>query len=592
MNKKAMIALMGLTAAGIASAANIDVTSDITTSTKWTSNNVYNLTKQIFVRPGATLTINAGTRVESTANVGGSLAVSRGARIYVNGTKDAPVVMTSSNDNGTPRIACNEWGNLTLMGKGLIAASTDAHRSRPNNTKTPTGLNEVQMEGLTADGVNEVVYGGADDNDDSGSIKYLSLRYGGKVIGLGNELNGLSMGGIGRETDVDYVDIFNNVDDGIETWGGAVNYKHISIWNIGDDSFDFDQGWRGKAQFGLIVQGYSATATQGSGVGDNCFETDGAEDADASPVTSGKIANFTVVGQPISGDGATTWRDNCRMQYENMIFMDIGEELVRLDGVDSDGSGGYTMAFTGVHADWTDYKNLTAAGKASEESYFTPLWSTPYNTYYTNSFVDDVYSYAEMYQSQTSGYLCEIRNSVMCRNATDSGDKASVVGVYDAAMNNTVSANEDLPIISLIRGDPVLAYSTNVFMVPVTSIDPRAANDAVDVGAGVVADDFFTSVDYAGGFSPTYNWLEGWTAAYEFGLTTTNVNETAAPVAAITIGAAVSFQSEDGLTYAVQHADTAGGAYTTVSTVVGDGSTMTYVDENLSSSGFYKVIVL
>jgi hypothetical protein len=78
----------------------------------------------------------------------------------------------------------------------------------------------------------------------------------------------------------------NNVDDGIEIWGGTVNLKYFSIWNIGDDSFDVDQGWRGKAQFGLIVQGYSLDANQGSGVGDNVFETDGAEDSDAQPVTT------------------------------------------------------------------------------------------------------------------------------------------------------------------------------------------------------------------------------------------------------------------------------------------------------------------
>ena len=68
----------------------------------------------------------------------------------------------------------------------------------------------------------------------------------------------------------------NNVDDGIEIWGGTVNIKYFNIWNIGDDSFDIDQGWRGKAQFILIVQGYSTNASQGSGVGDNCIETDGA----------------------------------------------------------------------------------------------------------------------------------------------------------------------------------------------------------------------------------------------------------------------------------------------------------------------------
>ncbi|MCA9398960.1 MAG: hypothetical protein KC618_04360, partial [Candidatus Omnitrophica bacterium] len=274
--------------ASTSSAAIVDVSSDITTSTTWTANNIYNLTQQIYVKPGATLTIEAGTLVQSDAGVGGSLAVTQGAKIFVNGTEDNPVIMTSTNDDlVTWREAMNEWGNLTIMGKGLISASHFGGAPVGTNTKDPSGLNVKQMEGLTPDFVGDpdVVFGGADDNDDSGSISYLSLRYGGKVIGLGNELNGLSLGGIGRETDIHHVEVMNNVDDGIEIWGGTVNLKNISIWNVGDDSFDIDEGWRGKAQFILIVQGYSANASQGSGVGDNAFETDGAEDSDAQPVT-------------------------------------------------------------------------------------------------------------------------------------------------------------------------------------------------------------------------------------------------------------------------------------------------------------------
>jgi hypothetical protein len=273
----------------------------ITVSTTWTAANVYDLQDQIFVMPGATLTIEAGTRIASTptANGSGSLAVTRGAQIFVNGTADAPVVMTSAADNGTWREAANEWGNLTIMGNGLISAShADGQPVEVNNngvirvnTKLPDGLNQKQMEGLTAGspGDPKVLYGGNNDDDDSGSISYLSIRYGGRVIGLNNELNGLSLGGIGRATEIDHVEIMNNVDDGIEIWGGTVNLKYFSIWNVGDDSFDVDQGWRGKAQFGLIVQGYSLDADQGSGVGDNAFETDGAEDSDAQPVTTATI---------------------------------------------------------------------------------------------------------------------------------------------------------------------------------------------------------------------------------------------------------------------------------------------------------------
>ena len=567
MKLRKFIIAAALTASGAANAADIEINTDITNSVTWTADNVYNLTEQVFVRPGATLTIEAGTRIASDS---GSLAVSRGARIYVNGTKDAPVVMTSVNDDGTARVACNEWGNLTIMGRGLIAASSDSERTREGNTKTPTGLNVVQMEGLTADGINDVKYGGAFDNDDSGSIKYLSIRYGGKVIGMNNELNGLSMGAVGRETDVDYVEIFNNVDDGIETWGGAVNYKHIAIWNVGDDSFDIDQGWRGKAQFGLIVQGFSAVAKQGSGVGDNCFEHDGAENSDASPATTGKIANFTVVGQPACGDGATVWRDNCRMQYHNCIFMNIGEEIVRNDGDDGDGADGYGT--NGVPT-------------------LAEVWASPYTAYYTNNFVSDVYSFVEdMYPAQTSGNLAEIRRSVFFGNAVDSGDMATEFGVYDAAMSNVVSTLS--PVAGLIRGSVTNVVADKTYVVyPVASIDPRASGDAVNVGGGVDADDFFTSVNYAGGFSPDYNWLEGWTAAAEYGLTDSSANSSVDTATEIAMGAVVSFQTVEGVEYSIQRSAAVDGEFAEVATVEGDGSVMTYVDDALSTSAFYRVVL-
>ena len=456
MNKTLLIALVTLALVGVTSAAEVLVTDNIAVSTTWTADNVYNLQNQIYVLPGASLTIEAGTLVQSTAGLGGSLAVCRGAQIFVNGTADAPVIMTSTNDDLTTwRPACNEWGNLTLMGDALISCSDFAGLPVPGNTKTPTGLNVHQMEGLTADfeGDTKVMYGGGNDDDDSGSIHYLSLRYGGRVIGLGNELNGLSMGGIGRETDVNFVDIMNNVDDGIETWGGTVNYQHLSIWNVGDDSFDVDEGWRGKAQFGLIVQGYSTEAKQGSGVGDNCFETDGAEDSDAQPVSTASIYNFTVVGQPLSGDQGTAWRDNARIQYHNCIWMDLGEELVKFDNIDGDGAHGY--GYNGTMS-WEE------------------TWQAPYTTYSTINLGDGDPN--ALYQSQTSGKLASITDSIFYHNfftkqdGTTAYSMADHVGVFDPNNNNVVEPNES-PIRTLVRGDVVLVNGQYP-QVPVTYINP------------------------------------------------------------------------------------------------------------------------
>ena len=272
----------GIAAAAVGQSV-VPVSSDISTSTTWTANNVYKLENQIYVLPGATLTIQAGTVIASTTNLGGSLAVCKGAQIFAQGTEKNPIVFTSQADvatwtagnpkTGTWRAAANEWGNLTIMGSAYISENVITA-----NTASPNAANVAPMEGLVAGfpGDTKVLYGGGNDDDDSGSLSYVSFRYGGKVIGLNNELNGLSLGGIGRATEINHVEIMNNVDDGIEIWGGTVNLKHFSIWNVGDDSLDIDQGYRGKIQHGLIVQGYSVGAAQGSGVGDNAIEIDGA----------------------------------------------------------------------------------------------------------------------------------------------------------------------------------------------------------------------------------------------------------------------------------------------------------------------------
>ncbi len=577
MKKQFIIAAAMLSAGLTAQAANVDVTSDITNSVTWTSDNVYNLTKQIYVRAGATLTIQPGTLVQSTTGVGGSLAVSRGAKIYVNGTEDAPVIMTSTSDNLTSwHEGCNEWGNLTLMGRGLIGASSDSIRDRTPNTKTPTGLNVVQMEGLTADGTNDTYYGGNDDNDDSGSISYLSLRYGGKVIGLANELNGLSLGAIGRETDIHHVEIMNNVDDGIEIWGGTVNLKYLNIWNIGDDSLDIDQGYRGKVQFGLIVQGYSTDDSQGSGLGDNCIEHDGAEDSDAQPCTSTRIANFTVIGNPYSGDGATAWRDGARVQYHNCIFMDIGEEVIRLDGDDGDGAQGY--GYNGTLA-------------------FADLWTTAYSNYPTVNWTNTVYTDpAEMYPVQTSGFLAEMTGCLFNYvNENDSGDQVLALGILNGTTNAFASnpaldniVTTDDPIVSFSRGPVVTRGGKSVALV--TNINPVAANDATSVANPEDADGFYVAAPYRGAFSPNYNWLAGWTAVDAYGMTDTSMNS-AVPAPSIASGVVVSFQSEYGVEYVIEGSENPGGPWSYVTTIVGDGSFWNYGDADLAAAGFYRVVM-
>ncbi|HKX46538.1 MAG TPA: hypothetical protein VJP77_07535 [Planctomycetota bacterium] len=505
-----LLAAAGAGTAGVANAGEVLVTSNISTSTTWTADNFYNLQQQIYVLPGATLTIEPGVVVASDTGVGGSLAVTRGAQLFVNGTAAEPVIFTSKADvatwavdashptgknpkSGQWREAINEWGNVTLMGRAYISENAIA-----TNTPAPNASNFAVMEGLTQafPGDPNPLYGGGDDDDDSGSLSYLSQRYGGKVIALNNELNGLALGGIGRETDLTNFDLMNNVDDGIEIWGGTVNLKYLNIWNIGDDSLDIDQGYRGKIQFGLIVQGYSVDAPSGSGVCDNGLELDGAEQSDYQPVTTTTFYNLTLIGQPAGGDHLSAWRDNARVQIRNSILMDAGRNVVNLDNVDGDGGNGY--GFNGTLS-------------------WAATWATDYNA--VPAHPNDPAIPADFYKAQTSGKLSEIKDSVFFRNQFASAyNEANNVGVFAAANDNVLIpgfAPEDAPIRGIFRGPAVVKGGRT--MLPVIGLDPRAANEATTSVGTAPADGFFTQAQYRGAFDATTNWALGWTAADAFG---------------------------------------------------------------------------
>jgi hypothetical protein len=514
ISKLAAALMAGAGLIGVSNAGVIDVPAgDIITSTTWTANNTYRLKGIVYVTGGATLTIEPGTVIASIKADTGSLVITRGSKIIADGTATNPIIFTSTDDVATWKVdvthptgknpksgalragagfGANEWGNLTIMGNAYISEGSPASLG---NSPSPSATNIANMEGLSS-GTSKDQYGGGDDEDDSGSLSYVSLRYGGRTLAPGVELNGLSLGGIGRATDINHIEIMNNLDDGIEVWGGTVNFKYLSIWNVGDDSFDLDQGWRGKAQFGLVVQGYSTNASQGSGVGDNMIEADGAEFANYQPVTSATLYNWTLIGQPGStgGDHGVALRDNARLQVRNSIFMDIGEQALKNDGDAGEGQGGFNV--------------LT----------FNAEFSTPYNTYSPVNPPVLPLTYADLYKAQVDGNLSELRDSVFYNNnfATAYAD-AIGAGVFTAGpvaqFDNVLATNS--PIKKIVRGAQVNP-SGALLISPVVALDPRAANDALTSIGQAPNDGFFDQVSYRGAFDATTNWCLGWTAADAF----------------------------------------------------------------------------
>jgi len=209
----------------------------------WTKNTKYVLEGLVFVNDGQTLTIEPGTVVRfkpGQAENSSALIVARGGKIIAEGTREAPIIFTVEGDdlNGSvPIEARGLWGGVIILGNA------------PLNVEG----GESYLEGIPFSEP-RIIFGGQNENDNSGSLKYVSIRHGGTNIGDGNEINGLTLGGVGSGTTIEYLEVISNEDDGVEIFGGNVNLKHVVTAYCGDDAFDYDLGWTGKGQFWLGIQ--------------------------------------------------------------------------------------------------------------------------------------------------------------------------------------------------------------------------------------------------------------------------------------------------------------------------------------------------
>ncbi|MCF8346960.1 MAG: hypothetical protein K9G38_07080 [Bacteroidales bacterium] len=250
-----------------------------TGTTTWTRNNTYLIDGFVFVNDGQTLTIEPGTVIRAKTGQGSlssALIVSRGGRIIAEGTSSEPIIFTVDGDDlqgSIPLEARGLWGGLVILG----------------NAPVNTYSGEDMIEGIP---VSEPrgVYGGFDEDDNSGILRYVSIRHGGTNIGEGNEINGLTLGGVGRQTTVEYIEIFANEDDGVEIFGGTVNCKNMIVAFCGDDAFDFDQGYNGKCQFLVGISNNSSDR------GLEC--SGGSQPVHLLPNAFPSLYNITLIGDP------------------------------------------------------------------------------------------------------------------------------------------------------------------------------------------------------------------------------------------------------------------------------------------------------
>ncbi len=303
---------------------NTVISQNITENTTWTKDKVYQLGGRITVVDGVTLTIEAGTIIKGEAGTGANataLLIARGGKLKAEGTESAPIIFTSVADEITPEdVAAGNlgspnldpdidglWGGVIVLGKAKISAS---------NKETKEDVSEVQIEGIPTSDANGL-YGGNDDADNSGVLKYISIRHGGANIGAGNEINGLSLGGVGSGTVVENIEVVANQDDGIEWFGGTVNVKNVVVWNVNDDGIDTDQSWSGTLDNFFVVT-----------VGGHGFELDGPE---GSYNANHTIKNGTIIASSLDDEGEIARKtkdlinfdNNSRVNLENLYFSDI-----------------------------------------------------------------------------------------------------------------------------------------------------------------------------------------------------------------------------------------------------------------------------
>jgi hypothetical protein len=469
------------TLATIGGATDGDLTA---TNTILTCDKTYILDNKIYVPAGKTLTIQPGTVIKGapTGNpaAANAILVNRDGKIFASGTESCPIIFTAQADplDGTYALTNKgQWGGIVILGKAKNNLTTAANYSAAGtvgfNGTTGSGVNGGDgigfIEGFTAADARNLYGmppGQEDDNDNSGVMRYVSIRHAGATVGANNELNGLTLGSVGRGTTIENIEVIANDDDGIEPFGGTVNMKYLTLMFNNDDNFDYDQGYSGKVQFILSVKLDAATFTGG----DSGIEADG-DDNKANPALLSRptIYNATFIGNgsnvnATNGSSGGPFAINAKEKTEGSIYSSIfANYRSAFNLVKSMGTR------TGTAESYHNWRGLNTAGTA-----ITPTLIVECNTFVGN----------------TAGL-------------TVGGSTANLVAGDDAkftADNNTVVATLAGLDFSFAATGTTVSDQYNA--VP----NPLVASTCVPP-----ADGFFVSTNYRGAFKPGQtSWMSTW----------------------------------------------------------------------------------
>jgi len=304
-----------------ASGSTIELTGNITSNITLKSDINYVLNGWVYVKSPATITIEAGTVIKGKTDTKASLVIERGAKIMAVGTAAKPIIFTSAKAAGAR--AAGDWGGVVLCG----------------NAKINVAGGEAEIEGGLG-----TKYGGTDDNDNSGTMKYVRIEFAGYAFAPDKEINGLTFGGVGKGTTIDFIQVSFANDDSYEWFGGTVNCKHLIAFSGLDDEFDTDYGFSGLVQYIVGLRDPMIADISKS----NGFESDNDGTGSSNiPTTNPRFANVSLYG-PLATPTTTInplfqasmhIRRKSNLEVYNSVFAGWPKGLLLADSKGNAGTG-------------------------------------------------------------------------------------------------------------------------------------------------------------------------------------------------------------------------------------------------------------
>ncbi|MDO7847852.1 T9SS C-terminal target domain-containing protein [Hymenobacter sp. M29] len=458
---------------GTTAGQTVEVT-EVKTSTTWTASNKYLLKGYVYVRSGATLTIEPGTIIKGDKDSKGALIVEPGAKLIAAGTAAKPIVFTSNQPKGSRNYG--DWGGVILAGNAPVNSIVN-------------GVKPVVEGGPTT------TYGGTDAADNSGTLQYVRIEFGGIAFSPNNEVNGLTLCAVGSGTTLDHIQVSYSGDDSYEWFGGTVNAKYLIAHRGYDDDFDTDNGFSGKVQFAVSLR----DPLQADQSGSKAFESD--NDANASdnlPKTSAVFSNVTVIGPlnninnvggissqyvaaaHIRRNSAQSIMNSVLLGYPAGLLLDHAKTAANVASNDLRFQNNILAGMAAGTSATRNQKNIVYLGPTGGAGSLTP----------TSTMSADTSAFGT-----AVGPLSWLYNSNNKNKRYTNADEVRLLNPF------SLTAPSFLPLTT----SPIVYTST-------TNANPVVAPAFTD---SKVSDSFFTRTSYIGAFSgsgqSSENWATGWT---------------------------------------------------------------------------------